>query len=185
MKPHLKHLAFYFVALGAATTHAAGITGDMVSIDKYYPDTSTRTFSMGTQSIDASGSTYDYFNDLTFIVAADTITVNFPVASNFSSAAFNGFIVTDLTRNFPFTYVLDPHSTLAGFTSADYSTAGNQFSVNIAGLRPRQGNTLIFTALAPVPEPETCGMLAAGLCIVAALTRPTAGRARRPVSSAA
>lgn len=150
----------------------AGISGDTVNATYYYPDSSSLYQDLGTQVISGLGNTYN-FDGYFDLLVTDTqiIAKNFIFASYWSPSDFNGFKVTDLTKNFSSIYQVDSATTMAGLTNANLSTAGNSFSVNWQGLSFNQDTQVVLNAVSAVPEPETYGMMLAGLGLMGFMVR--------------
>lgn len=149
------------------SAHADGIGGDTVNVKYYYPNTFTQIDDFGTQVVSGSGATFVTPNFNISVTDSQIIVTNFHDGGWWSSADFNGFVVTDLTKNFS-AYALDPASTMVGLSNANVTNLANSVSVNWQGLAIYPSPVVILNA---VPEPETYAMLLAGLGLIGVVSR--------------
>jgi hypothetical protein len=159
-----------FLAFGAVGAHAS-LVGDTLEGSYYFPDTNTFYEDMGTSVITASGTQFTS-EPLVVTVTGDTITANFTRADFWRPAAFNGFVLENLSKSFG-TISLSSMTNMVGFTTANFVASGSLLTVNWQGLTFTPSTQVIFNVatLAAVPEPETYAMLLAGFGLVGAVAR--------------
>jgi hypothetical protein len=159
--------ALAFIATGAAS---AGTLGDTVNATYYFPDSGTVYSDMGTAVVTGAGADYalgGYFQ--LHVTDTQIIADHFAFDATWNSAAFNGFKVTDLTKNFSGTYSI-ASSTLSGFSLSNVSVNGNVAEINWAGVSFTTDSSLVLN-ISAVPEPATYGMLVAGLGLLGVVAR--------------
>ena len=168
-----KSLMLAIVATGTLGMGSAfaGTNGDTVNVTYYFPDNTSIYMDMGTHVVSGLGATYTlpgYF-DL-HVTDTQIFADNFAFDSSWNTTAFNGFKVTDLTKNFSATYSVDGSNTMAGLTAGNITYGGNSISVNWGGLNFAT-NTVAVLNVSAVPEPDTYAMLFAGLGLLGFMAR--------------
>ncbi len=149
---------------------ASGIEGDTINITFYAPDTSTVYSNLGDQVVSTGGALFNMLGISAILVTANSITVNnFASDGYFAQSPFEGFIVTDLTKNFASAYSVDSANNLAGLTNSQITTLGKTVLVNLSGLSFNTNTTASMTS--PVPEPKTYGMMLGGLGLMGFMMR--------------
>lgn len=156
--------------LGSGTATAGIFDGQTVNYQYFYSDLTAPYTSAGNGNyvVDSSieiSNVVDGFGTIDF--SGDGFTVSFTNGSSFSTAPFNGFVVSDIFSTIDsFTsFKLISNDGLLGTPTLDFGE--NQLYVNWQGLNFGGGN-LVFTVnsditISPVPEPETYAMLVTGL----------------------
>ena len=141
---------------------SAGLIGDSVTVDYYFPDTSTLTYHLGTKTV-APTALFNAFDQIDFLVTNNTlqITDTFPGQVIFTAQTFNGIHLTDNSQDGIVGVTLDPASNLAGFDPSDITFDGSDIWVNIEGviINPK---TYVQLDIA-VPEPFTLSLFGLGL----------------------
>lgn len=156
-------LLFCFVVSSAN----AAIEGDSVNGSYFAPDAFSNISNFGNQIVGAGvefPSGYSDFFGVDLSNSGITITYNNSVVWNIG--AFNGLVLTDLTKSFDaLTFV---SSTNPLFVAGNFVASGNTASFNWQGLSFGQGDVINISA---VPEPETYAMLLAGLGMMGFVAR--------------
>jgi hypothetical protein len=156
--------------------HAADIGGDLINFTYYYPSAAEIDHDDGEKIVTAQGAIFHESPDIydavyNFTVTAKEITITAPYGVNVGTSAYFGFTFTNLSKIFPAQYSLIS-STFANLPTGEfYSTAGNKFTINMAGSRSPGGGALVFALPSPVPEPESYAMLLAGMGLMGAIAR--------------
>lgn len=150
----------------------AGVIGDTVNVTYYFPDSATVYSDLGTQIVSGAGATYN-FGGYFDVLVTDTqiIAKNFKQTSSWTFASFNGFKVTDLTKNFSTTYSVDGATVMSGLTNANITNGGNFVSVNWNGLPFDPSTQVVLSSASAVPEPESYVMLLTGLGLMGFMIR--------------
>ncbi|MES2130182.1 MAG: PEP-CTERM sorting domain-containing protein [Pseudomonadota bacterium] len=152
-----------------STAASAGINGDTVGAAFFVPTLSGPGYSVGTDVVPVAA--FDVFGLFNVHVSDTQIIVDhFYGVDSFNMTAFNGFQITDLSKNFGGVYTVDGSTTMVDFSAAHVATSGNTVSVNMAGLAFTE-DTRIVLNLSPVPEPESYAMLLAGLGLTGLVLR--------------
>lgn len=168
IKSFLAVVATTAITFGAGSAFA-GIIGDNVNVTYYYPSSSSVYQNLGNQVISSAGNTYSFYPYFDLVITDSQFTVNFKNTTRWNPASFNGFVVTDLTKNFSGAYSLDGSSNMAGLTNANLSFGGNTVAVNWQGLAFSQATKVVLDAA--VPEPTSVALLGLGLFGVVASRR--------------
>jgi PEP-CTERM motif len=170
-----------FTALlcGAAAlpAHAGTLLGDTVHVNYLYPTDTAIYINFPDAVVTSGGAPFDIFGHDTFTVLPTMITMtNDDNQSHlFTSAAFNGFSVDDITTPGKIlSATIDPATNLAGFVQSDIYFKGTTLYVNFEGLTSLPTTYVqldLVTSGGAVPEPASMGLLAAGLAGIALLLR--------------
>jgi hypothetical protein len=169
-------MAALFLSAGSSTGMATSILGDTVTIQYLYPNSSTQYGLSATGTVTATGVTLNLFGNQSVTIFANDVQM-VGINSNgsfFSSAAFNGVSIQDLTNPSAFAgYSVDPATTIPAFNISDVSISGGLLYINYQGLSTPLGSLaqVDFTTAASVPEPGTLPLLTAGLLGAAAIFR--------------
>ncbi len=150
-----------------------GLVGVIIEAGAYYPTASDLSVNFGAGVVDQNGLILSYPSGLDIVITPFGISIELDNDEHAAKADFNGIILTNKSRDFPMAYTLDAGSTL---TPVSYGAVGNKFYVNVSDLYIVAGNIISFTALAPVPEPQTYALLMAGLSILVLLAKRSKGR---------
>lgn len=151
----------------------AGLAGDSVDVQYFYPDLTVPYELDGTQIVSVTGAQYVGVSGGIFnLTVSDTaITADaFQFASNWNAVTFNGFAVTDLTNSLP-AITVDPLTNMAGFTSANLSFVGGTLYVNWQGLVFDTDTVVVLDVASSVPEPVALALCGAGIAGLAAVRR--------------
>jgi hypothetical protein len=167
-----------FLKLFAAITlsllaHAsyASLLGDSIHAEYRFP-TADQTYSnLGTATVGGSGATFDGMGYFDILVTGSKIVADYKSQATWSTASFNGFVLTDLTKLFP-SVSLNAATNLAGFDASRFYVNGNSIFVNWNGLSFNQNSQVVFDVQSTgVPEPLTLSLLAIGLLGIGATRR--------------
>jgi hypothetical protein len=146
----------------------ASLLGDSVKAEYRFPSADQLYSNMGTGTVDADGVTFDGIGLFDLTVTGSKIVADYKGQSTWTSASFNGFVLTDLTKLFP-SVSLNSATNLIGFDASRFHVANNSLFVNWSGLSFNQNSQVVFDVQSTgVPEPLTLSLLAIGLLGIAA-----------------
>lgn len=124
--------AFALLSAGAAS---AGIVGDSIHAQYFYPDESSLYDEIGTAVVTAGGVDLVYSGYFTLHLSDNQIVADsFQFSSYWNPSLFNGLILTNLSNNFPSGYMVDGSTNMVGFSASNVSITGNQLKINWNGL---------------------------------------------------
>lgn len=150
--------------VGAAGSAEAGLAGDSIEAQYFFPNLATTFQGSSTQTAPA---TFLIDSNVQSLSVGDTrITLTFLEFNILGAAAFNGPQITDLTNSDITNALLDSASTLPGFSQSDLSFTGNTIDINLQGLTTPQGDSIVIDVSAgasTVPEPATLALFGIGL----------------------
>ena len=147
------------------STAQAGIVGDSLYVQRWlgagHPGPG-----LGTQTVTAGGASFPS-GAVSILVGDDTVEIRHAGQVGYLSG-FNGFVLTDLSGDFPAGYRLLSGSGAAVLSDDRWVTSGRTLSVSLGGLAFEPGDAFVLTlapptSMAPVPEPESWALLAAGV----------------------
>jgi hypothetical protein len=150
---------------GIGTAHA-GLTGDVISVDRAFPTPDVVQNHEGSFTVGEDAGYVDGYGY--YLLASDnSITILGNYSVNWTESSFSGIVVSDLTKAFDSTWTLASNN-LIGFDSSDITLSGNKLTINWEGLNTLPGTEIKinFGAVSPVPEPATYAMLLAGLTLL-------------------
>lgn len=166
----------------ASIANAGIFDGQTVNYQYYFPDLSTpyAAAANGNYLVDSSVEVADVVNGHgTIDFGSDGFVISFTDSSSFSSATFNGFVISDIssTLNPPFSsFSLISNTGVLGIPTLSFDS--DHLYVNWEGLSFTSGNlvfsvtsfanndNIVTDTISTVPEPETYAMLLAGLGLV-------------------
>jgi hypothetical protein len=176
---HIVTLLFSVLALcSVASRSEAGLVGQTIDVLGLYPDTSTIFFD---SSIVAPPVVLHLVHQ-NITIGDTTIAGAFFHLASFAPAAFNGFVLTDLTSSDITGVSIDPITNFAGFTTADLSFTSNTVTWNFQNLDFDRDTVwqLDVQFAGAVPEPASISLFLVGLGLIGALAlRPMGGRGGR------
>ncbi|HEV2677135.1 MAG TPA: PEP-CTERM sorting domain-containing protein [Aliidongia sp.] len=140
----------------------AGLIGDVVGVQYFYPSLDSLYQDMGTQTVGSGGVLFAGLGGAADLTVDDTtLMASFDQTTSWTGTTFNGFVLTDFSNPLP-AITIDPATTLVGLTDADLSVSGNTFALNWAGLS-FSPDTVLILDVANVPEPAALPLVCAGL----------------------
>ena len=164
--------ALSFLAISASATPLLGST---VNFQYYFPDLSSpyNDGSAGNYVVGSGVEVASISGVASVDITATQIRVDYNTSTSWSSAAFNGFRLTDVFGLIDaWTITLDPSSNLAGLT-ADRITFGDDFlQVNWQGLSFDANTLVVFNITTQnVPEPGSLALVGLGLVGIVAMRK--------------
>ncbi len=173
-------VALWF-GFSASIANAGIFDGQTVNYQYYFPDLSTpyAAAANGDYLVDSAVEVADVVDGHgTIDFGSDGFVISFTDSSSFSSAAFNGFVISDVSSTLsPFSsFSLVSNTGVMGTPTLSFDS--DHLYVNWEGLSFTSGN-LVFSVnsiadkdnvvtdtISAVPEPETYAMLLVGLGLV-------------------
>lgn len=160
-------------ALALATSSAAGAQsfgGSTLTYQYYFPNSGTEYPAADNGSfVVGPGLEVDNVSDdrATLDISGSNIFIDFISTSNWTSASFNGWILSDDTDSLVaiLSVSIDPASNLNGFSMSNISFTGNSITVNWQGLNFSDATVLSLNVAfgnSAVPEPRTWAMMLLG-----------------------
>lgn len=163
----MKKIVCLFICLFAGTANA-GLIGNDVLLEYWYPDLSTvRDSATSTVGAGTEFSNYAGFFDID--VDDTNITVNqFAISTRFSSASFNGWVISDLNGTIDdiINVTINSATNMVGLDSSRLTFDSNSIGINWQGLSFTESTIVSrdieFDSVA-VPEPASIALLGLGL----------------------
>ena len=155
----------------AHSASAAGLSGDTIGAQYFYPDSATVFQDLGSFVAPGGGN---LSGNIDYSVTDDQVIFTNVTGgtSPFQIASFNGFKFTDLTRDPHITGVtLDASTTANGVSASDASWTSNQLSFNFEGEVWQDRQQAVFDISFAVPEPATWAIMLVGLGATGAALR--------------
>lgn len=147
----------------------AGLINDSVHVDYIFPDAPYDN--LGTQTVGAAGAQFVFEEFVTLTVADTRISARFNTASLWEKSDYNGFVVTDLTKDLP-AFSLNASSNMAGFGLGNFHVNGHDLYINWQGLAFDTNTVVVLDAVQnDVPEPFALGLMGLGLLALGAARR--------------
>jgi len=137
----------------------ADLIGSSVDVTANFPSAMT-IFADGGVKVVGSGVEYAvgsfaaYNPDFSIDLSGSQIIISNATGTTFSTAGFNGFVITDLSGAFQ---SVSANTALSNFLPVNLSVSGNEIFVNYSGLvTPGQAVSVIdFTLARPSPAPQS------------------------------
>ena len=165
----------------ASIANAGIFDGQTVNYQYYFPDLSTpyAAAANGNYLVDSAVEVADVVDGHgTIDFGSDGFVISFTDSSSFSSAAFNGFVISDISSTLnPFSsFSLVSNTSVVGTPTLSFDS--DHLYINWEGLSFTSGNlvfsvtsfadndNIVIDTISAVPEPETYAMLLAGLGLV-------------------
>ena len=176
IRTKIKRVALVAAALGLLAVCGgraeAGFLGDTVTIDYIYPTVGSVYSSSGPLTVDPTAS-FAPFGNATATVSDSQLTFTAVLGTNYIPAAFNGFTITDDSRNPMIVGVtIDPvTSPSVGFNASLISFTSDSVSANFKNLTfaSTDNVTLDISFASAVPEPSS--LLMGGISVLCGLAR--------------
>ena len=153
--------------VSAGTAHA-GLMGDSIDVQDLFPNLNTVFDNDGTKIAPATFAVLPTMVGTSSLVVADTTLTLFAPnqgSETFTTVAFEGLKVTDLTKSDILSATLDT-STIVGFDASRIIVTANSIALNFENLTLNPGEELVVdvtTEAAAVPEPASLALFGAGL----------------------
>jgi hypothetical protein len=162
------------VAAVLATLSAkAGLTGSVINVSPYYPDTNSLYDSAGdrtvSDAVEYPAFSFDKYSPPTSIDISDTqiiITNNSIYDGPYASAPFNGWVLTIISGPAILSAAPDPNSQVNPVDM--WIVNGNQLWMNFEG-ETELGHSATIIDITTIPEPSTTVLLGLSLPILLAL----------------
>lgn len=172
----MKSLCMIAVAasLAAGSAFATSFTGDTLDGAYYFPDTSTVYQDDGSAVAPTSFYFATGYPNTTATVSSDQITLSFDAGGgSFTSATFNGVVITDLTSSDITGVTLDGATSVPGFTASDVSFTSDSVSLNLQGLSVPSSSDVVVVdvSFGAVPEPAAWALMLLGVGAVGGALR--------------
>jgi hypothetical protein len=153
-------------------TGRAGFVGQSVQVVDAAPTVTTILVNLGTQTIVAGGTAFTGGTFGENVTVSDTsFQINFPSNSSFNSAAFNGFVVSEVgTSPDTITGASLGTTNASGFHSSMITFDAKDVFVNFAGVSVPDNGELsvnVTFAAATAPEPASLTLLGLGVAGIA------------------
>lgn len=178
-------VALWF-GFSASIANAGIFDGQTVNYQYYFPDLSTpyAAAANGNYLVDSAVEVADVVDGHgTIDFGSDGFVISFTDSSSFSSATFNGFVISDISSTLnPFSsFSLVSNTSVMGTPALSFDS--DHLYVNWEGFSFTSGNlvfsvtsfadndNIITDTISAVPEPETYVMLLAGLGLVGYIVR--------------
>jgi hypothetical protein len=164
-------------AFALAVLAAVPARADLIQGEYLFPNLGTVFENGGTQSSASPGFSFSFLGGEVTLAEShhntDTLTVNLDTV--FTTSAFNGPEIIDLSGPNILNIQLDPSSTLVGFNSSDVTFDSSHYWLNLEGLSASAGQTVVvdvtLVGATAVPEPSTLALFGAGLFGLGTLRR--------------
>jgi len=166
-----KLVAVAALALLSTGAAMAGTNGDTVNARYFFPDASSVYSDLGTAVVGGAGANFSglgYFQ--LHVTDTQIIADHFAISATWGREPFNGFKVSDLTKDFSQSYSVDGSTNMVGFSAANVAVNGAVASINWNNLSFNTGTRVVLN-ISAVPEPETYAMLVAGLALLGVMAR--------------
>ena len=176
MKISTKILAATFLAAASAGASASGLEGDSFTYQYYYPSLS-QPYGDGAAGnyVVGNGAEVTVLGGIpgTVDVSANQITIDFGYNAQWSTATFNGFMLSNFPTNSITSVTVDGATTNGSFSSSFISFTNDSISVNWQGMPFRAGQTIVLDigTTAAVPEAGNLAMMVAGLALFVGIAR--------------
>ena len=161
----------------AGPAAAADFLGDTLNGSYNFPGAGTVFSNQGNQVV-APTASFTFRTgtpNVTAIVSAASVLLTFDATGGFTGAAFNGVVLTDLTRGDITGFTLDSATTLAGFDQSRLSFTANSLSLNLQGLANTRSDRVLanvsFAGASAVPEPAAWALMLVGFGVIGAALR--------------
>jgi hypothetical protein len=181
MKKHFhSHFACGLMLAGftlTAVTAKADLIGQPIEVDYDDPTIGSVFATLGMGTVTTGGLTFGNppmstaTSDYTVFGAQIVLENVFDDTLNYGAATFNGYVLTE-TGGSPAAITgvsIDSATNVSGFGSSDVSFDSTHVYLNMEDLHPAPTQEVVldlnFTPISSVPEPETVGLLCAGLAL--------------------
>ena len=146
------------LSLGGVGRADAGFLTDTLQGTYYFPTVGS-TYQGPLSEVVNPTATLNFTSVSSVVTISNTsITETFTTSTGYSTSTFNGFVITDLTKN-PAITGFTATSNIAGFVPADVSFTSNSVSLNQQSLSVTSASFVtINLQFAAVPEPSSLAM---------------------------
>jgi uncharacterized protein YhjY with autotransporter beta-barrel domain len=155
--PKALWLPVVFLASGLSAASAQSLLGDTVNTTFNLPNQTTVNINGGNQAV-APTANYSFFSPnetQNITVAPTTIRLVDTTGIGYAGAAFNGYVITDLTAARIRNATIDPSTNFTGFNASRLSFTADSVALNLQSLEPLAAGQQVVIDLSFFSSPLT------------------------------